>query len=137
MSDCLFCKIVSGEAPSHLVYENEHIFAFLNISPYSVGHTLIVPKVHAENLAAGTVDEARELMAAVHLLGDKLMSALGATGYNLGMNNGEIAGQVIMHTHLHLMPRYAGEKRSFTKIDVTPEELAATAEKIRAVVESK
>jgi histidine triad (HIT) family protein len=131
---CLFCKIVAKEIPAEIVFENDHVLAFLDIGPVSEGHTLVVPKVHAENLSQGTEEESRELMAAVHMLAPKIMKAIGADGYNLGMNHGTAAGQDVMHTHLHIMPRKTGMMRTFTKLRPTKEELAASAEKIRSCI---
>lgn len=133
---CLFCKIIAKEIPCEMVFENEYVCAFLDIGPVSEGHTLVVPKVHAENLSQGTEEESRELMAAVHMLAPKILKAIGADGYNLGMNHGECAGQEVMHTHLHIMPRKVGMMRTFTKLRPTKEELATSAQKIRSTLES-
>lgn len=131
---CLFCSIIDGSIPAYKVYENDRVLAFLDIGPVSKGHTLVVPKRHATNLSEGSVEDSRALMDAIHNLAPKIMQALGASGYNLGMNHGESAGQEVMHTHVHLMPRYQGQERTFTKLKPSPEELAQVAEQIRAVV---
>lgn len=136
MSDCLFCKIRDGEIPSHIIYEDEHTFAFLDIGPVSEGHTLIIPKEHSENLNAATLETVQRLMETVHKIAPKVMRALGASGYNLGMNHGADAGQEVFHTHLHLMPRYPGVPRTFQKTRPSQERLAATAEKIRNEIQS-
>lgn len=134
MADCLFCRIIAGEIPSFKVFENDHVFAFLDIGPVSKGHTLVIPKEHAENLSAGSAEAARHLGEAVHFLGAKIMQALGADGYNLGMNHGEVAGQEVLHTHLHIMPRYTGTPRSFVKTHPPKEELAVVAQAIVSVL---
>lgn len=134
MRDCLFCKIIAGEIPSHKVFEDEKTYAFLNINPVSKGHTLVIPKTHAADLNAGSVEDAQAVIATIHKLAPKIMKALGATGYNLGVNHGKDAGQLVFHTHFHLMPRYAGEPRSFTKMHPSQEELAEVAEKISAEI---
>lgn len=131
---CLFCKIVAKEIPAEIVFENDHVLAFLDIGPVSEGHTLVIPKTHAENLSEGTEAESRELMSVVHMLAPKIMKAISADGYNLGMNHGECAGQEVMHTHLHIMPRKTGMMRTFTKLHPTKEELATSAEKIRSCI---
>ncbi len=133
---CLFCSIVAGDIPCSKIYEDESVFAFLDIGPVSEGHTLVVPKVHAENLQAGSAPDAEALMAAVYRIAPSIMKAVGADGYNLGMNHGECAGQDVMHTHLHIMPRKNGVSRSFTKTHPSMEELTATAEKIRAELQN-
>lgn len=132
---CLFCSIIAGDIPCSKIYEDESVFAFLDIGPVSEGHTLVVPKVHAENLQAGSVADAEALMTAVHYIAPSIMKAVGADGYNLGMNHGECAGQDVMHTHLHIMPRKNGVSRSFTKTHPSQESLMATAEKIRLEIE--
>jgi histidine triad (HIT) family protein len=129
--DCIFCKIISGELPCYKVYENESVFVFLDIGPVSPGHTLFVPRRHATNLNEGSAEEAVELMKAVYMLAPAIIKAVGASGYNLGMNHGLAAGQDVMHTHLHLMPRVDGVARTFVKTNPTQEELAEVAMKIR------
>ena len=131
MTDCLFCKIVAGEVPALKVYENDRVLAFLDIGPVSTGHTLVIPKAHAENLAANSIEDACALITVIHELAPKLVKALGATGYNLGMNHGEVAGQEVLHTHLHIMPRKEGEPRNFVKLHPSQEELEKVAEQIR------
>lgn len=132
--DCIFCKIIASEIPCHKVFENDSVLAFLDIGPVSTGHTLFVPKKHAKNLEVGSVDEAIELMKAIYKLAPAIMKAVGASGYNLGMNHGLSAGQDVFHTHLHFMPRVDGVARAFVKTHPTPEELAVTAKKIRGQV---
>lgn len=129
--DCLFCKIIAGQIPALKLYEDDKTFAFLDIGPVSKGHTLVIPKVHAQDLSSGIPEDAKTLMETVHHLAPKIMAALGAQGYNLGMNHGEVAGQEVMHTHLHIMPRYAGQSRTFVKTHPSKEELEAVAEAIR------
>lgn len=133
MPDCLFCKIIAGEIPSHKIYEDDKTFAFLDINPVSKGHTLIIPKEHAENLTEGSMEAAEAIMHTLHDIAPKIVKALGASGYNLGMNHGTDAGQLVFHTHMHLMPRYAGQPRTFTKSHPSQEELAEVAEKIRSI----
>lgn len=132
---CLFCSIVSGAIPCQKVFENDHVFAFLDIGPVSEGHTLVVPKIHAANLAEGSEVEARELMAAVYRIAPAIMRAVGADGYNLGMNHGACAGQEVDHTHLHIMPRKNGVARTFTKTHPSADELAKIAQSIRTEIE--
>lgn len=131
---CLFCAIITGDIPSYKVFEDADTFAFLDIGPVSEGHTLVVPKTHAADLAAGTREDAERLMATVHRIAPAILAAVGADGYNLGMNHGISAGQDVMHTHLHIMPRASGSARTFTKTHPTPESLSVTAERIRTAL---
>lgn len=135
MTNCLFCKIIEGTIPSHKIYEDEDVFAFLDIGPVTVGHTLFVPKVHATDLEQGSEHSATALMRAIHRIAPKIVKALGATGYNLGMNHGVDAGQEVFHTHLHVMPRFEGKARTFVKTHPAQDELKAIAEKITAHID--
>ncbi len=134
MAECLFCKIIDGQVPAEKVYEDDKIIAFLDINPVSQGHLLIVPKAHAQCLSQGSLEDALAVMRVIHSIAPKIMQALSATGYNLGMNEGEVAGQVVMHTHVHLMPRYEGQARTFTKMHPTKDMLAATRATLRAAM---
>jgi len=103
--DCLFCRIVAGEIPSMKVYEDEHAFAFLDISPWQTGHTLVVPKRHSKDALE---DEAAlgEVAHAVVTVANLLKERLGASAVNLLSNAGSDAGQEVFHTHVHVIPRY-------------------------------
>ena len=105
MEDCIFCKIVQGEIPCFKVYEDEKILAFEDINPISEGHTLIVPKRHAQDLWEIPAED----LTAIHLASQKIIraikKALNPTGVALLQLNGRGANQVVMHYHLHLMPR--------------------------------
>jgi histidine triad (HIT) family protein len=127
MNDCLFCKIIAKQVPANIVYEDEQTIAFLDIFPVSKGHMLIVPKEHAVTLHLNSRNSTLAIMETAHKLARPAMEALDASGYNLGMNCGIDAGQEIMHTHLHFMPRYSGQSRSFTKTKTSREELAEVA----------
>jgi len=131
---CLFCSIISGDIPCHKIYEDESTFAFLDINPVSVGHTLIVPKAHAENLDAGSEADAVAVAKAVYKIAPAVMKAVSADGYNLGMNHGECAGQEVAHTHFHLMPRKTNTPRTWTKLHPSSESLEETAATIRAIL---
>lgn len=109
MNDCLFCKIIAGEIPSETVYENERVLAFLDIHPLNPGHTLVIPKLHAENILASSVEDAEALMRAVKEIAPKILKAVGAEDCNITTNSGKAAGQIIFHTHLHIIPRLAAD----------------------------
>jgi histidine triad (HIT) family protein len=106
MSDCIFCKIINGEIPSAKVYENEHVLAFLDISQVTKGHTLVIPKVHKENIFELTSDIAKNLFEAVPNIANAIKQTYNPVGLNLVNNNGEQAGQTVFHYHLHIIPRY-------------------------------
>jgi len=104
--DCLFCKIAAKEVPSFIVYEDAESFGFLDIQPRAVGHTLLVPKHHAATLAELPQSEIAPLFFAVKSVAAILVEALGADGLTIGINQGEVSGQVVPHLHVHLMPRF-------------------------------
>ena len=108
MEDCIFCKIIKGEIPSFKVYEDDRVFAFEDINPVSEGHTLVIPKRHAQDLW----EIPDEDLAAVHLASRKIIraikKALNPTGVACLQLNGRGVNQVVMHYHLHLIPRMAG-----------------------------
>ncbi|WP_042356683.1 HIT family protein [Bacillus rubiinfantis] len=106
MSDCIFCKIVKGEIPAAKVFENEHVLAFLDISQVTKGHTLVIPKVHKENLYELTPEISRNIFEVVPTIANALKTEFNPVGLNAINNNGEKAGQSVFHFHLHLIPRY-------------------------------
>lgn len=111
MSDCIFCKIIAGEIPCYKVYEDDNVLAFLDITPVNPGHTLVVPKKHFANLLELPEEEANRLIAAVKKITPAILAGVGATDFNLELNNGPVAGQVVNHFHWHIVPRFAADGR--------------------------
>ncbi len=105
----IFDKIIAREVPAEIVYENEAVLAFLDISPNNPGHTLVIPKTPCMNLLDISPESWAAVMEAVHMLAPRIMRAVGAAGLNVMMNNGEAAGQLVPHAHVHLIPRFAGD----------------------------
>lgn len=108
-TDCLFCKIIAGEILSTKVYEDSTVFAFLDIRPVNIGHILIVPKVHYANLYETPNETIAHMMVVAKELSIAVKKALNAGGINIEMNNDGPAGQIIFHTHLHIIPRFIGD----------------------------
>jgi histidine triad (HIT) family protein len=104
---CTFCKIVRGEAPASCVYEDEKVMAFLSARPINVGHTLVVPKRHYENVFEISEEEVAHLSKVVKKVAYAVEKAVSAEGIRIVQNNGEAAGQVIFHLHVHIIPMYA------------------------------
>ncbi|MCL1630696.1 HIT family protein [Sporolactobacillus sp. CPB3-1] len=105
-SDCIFCKIINGEIPSAKVYEDNDVFAFLDLSQVTKGHTLIIPKVHQKDIFHLDPKIAEKLFSKVPLIAKAIQNAFHPVGMNLLNNNSELAGQSVFHYHLHLIPRY-------------------------------
>lgn len=138
MEECIFCKIVNGELPSFKIYEDEKAFAFEDINPISQGHTLIIPKRHAENLW----EIPEEDLAAVHFASKKIIQAikdaLNPAGVACLQLNGRGVNQVVMHYHLHLIPRANDEPQlPVSSWELKPgdmNEIQQIAEKIAAAI---
>ncbi|WP_243439446.1 HIT family protein [Fundidesulfovibrio soli] len=135
-ADCLFCKIIRGEIPCAKVYENDAVLAFLDIAPVNKGHTLVIPKAHHADIYDLPPALGAQLLEAVQAVGASFKGALGATGMNLGMNNGASAGQMVFHAHWHLIPRFEGDglslwpQKSYASID----EMSELARKIASYI---
>ena len=109
--DCIFCKIANGEIPSKTIYEDDVVRVFLDLGPATKGHALVVPKEHADNLYELSEETAAHVMKVAKKMATTMTEKLGAVGFNLVQNNGEAAGQTVMHFHLHLIPRYVDDKQ--------------------------
>lgn len=133
MSDSIFTKIIAGEIPSHKVYEDNLVFAFLDINPLSPGHTLVVPKEPAVTLDQLSDESSAAIGRVLPRLARAVMQAAGATAYNILQNNAPLAGQEVMHVHFHIIPRQS-EEVGLGRIWVTHEidhaEAGALANKI-------
>jgi histidine triad (HIT) family protein len=108
MKDCIFCKIIKGEIPSTKVYEDERVYAFMDINPIAKGHTLVIPKAHAGNLWEITPEDLTAVQGASKTIAYALKNALDTEGIACLQLNGSAVGQVVMHYHLHLVPRVKG-----------------------------
>ncbi|EMA65710.1 histidine triad (HIT) protein [Halorubrum aidingense JCM 13560] len=107
--DCIFCSIVDGEIPARIVHETDDVVAFLDANPLARGHTLVIPKTHAQHVGDLDDDLAAALFAAVTELTPHVQSTVGADGANVGINDGEAAGQEVPHAHVHIIPRFEGD----------------------------
>jgi len=107
--ECVFCKIINKELPAYIIYEDENTMAFLDINPVSKGHLLVVPKRHYSKLSEMPIEELEKffkgLQNVIKIVENKL-----SNHYNIVVNQGEKAGQVINHLHFHIIPRYGYEQ---------------------------
>ena len=135
MTDCTFCRIIAGELPAEVIYEDETTIAFLDIAPIAQGHTLVVPKQHARNLFDIDPDLVAQVAQVTAHIGPRLTAAVGADGLTVRQNNERAAGQLVFHYHVHLIPRWErsehhprlAERRALSRA-----ELAAIGRTIRA-----
>lgn len=106
---CVFCKIINGEIPSFKIYENDYILCFLDINASTNGHTLIVPKKHFDNIFDLDEEYAIEMIKAVKHVSLLLKEKLNVSAVNVINNSGALAGQTVMHFHIHVIPRYEND----------------------------
>lgn len=109
MDDCIFCKIIRGEVPSSKVYENEHVFAFLDIHPANPYHTLIIPKTHYRDIFEIPESALCEVTAIIGQLAKLYKEKLGITNVQIINSSGSEAQQDVFHLHFHLVPRHSGD----------------------------
>ncbi len=137
MSECVFCQIAAGKLPANKVYEDEHAIAFMDINPVAVGHTLVIPKAHHMNIFEMPPELLGHVMAAAKKVASAIMEGLKPEGLIVLQLNGAAAGQVVMHYHVHLIPRSTGDGVRLINWEVkgaSAEELAELAEKIRSAL---
>ena len=106
MEGCIFCKIAKGEIPSVKIYEDELVMAFLDIAPINRGHSLVIPKDHHVSIATVPENVSGRLTLVAGRLGIAMKRALDAEGFNIHLADGSCAGQVVMHVHMHVIPRF-------------------------------
>jgi histidine triad (HIT) family protein len=132
--DCIFCKIVAGTLPSHRVYEDDRHVAFLDINPFSPGHTLVCPKRHGETLWDMDQNEIAEAFTVASKVSMGVVAAMDADGFRIMQNNGEAANQAVAHLHIHVIPHKLEEKGKFTRLKMSDEEMARVADAIRTEI---
>jgi histidine triad (HIT) family protein len=108
--DCIFCRIIAGEIPSHKVYEDDATLAFLDINPASRGHALVIPKAHAADLFSLSPDALAATARTTQTVAQLLQRGVRPEGINILQNNGPAAGQVVFHYHVHVIPRWSGDR---------------------------
>ncbi len=129
--DCVFCKIVSGEIPCYKVYEDNDFLAFLDMYPVNQGHTLVIPKVHYDNIFELPDDVASKYFVVVKKIANVVKNIMNADGINIGMNNLPAAGQVVFHSHIHVIPRFKNDGLNhWGNKEVDKDEMNRIAEKM-------
>jgi histidine triad (HIT) family protein len=103
--DCIFCKIIAGEVPSLKLYEDDRVFAMMDINPFDDGHGLVITKAHAENLLNADPDDLAAVLPAAQKICRAVEAALKPEGVNVVQANGPAAGQTVYHFHTHIFPR--------------------------------
>ena len=131
--DCIFCQIIAGELPAQIVDEDERTIAFMDISPASRGHALVVPRRHARDLMEIDPDELAAVSVAAQRLARRMQERLGVQGINLLNSCGAAAWQTVFHVHVHVIPRYDGDplRLPWTPTAGDPEAIAGVAQELR------
>ena len=122
MNECIFCKIITGEIPCVKVYENDDVLAFQALGQVNPGHTLIIPKQHSNNLLEMNSSLGNSMQRAILVVGNAMIQGLQLDGINIINNVHEAAGQEVMHTHIHLIPRKKGDGFKHWPLQETSEE---------------
>ena len=132
-NDCVFCAIAAGEIPCFKVYEDDLALAYLDINPFSEGHTLVIPKAHVTGLLDAPPEMLREMIVRVQKVAARLKEALPCDGFNILQNNGPAAGQTVPHLHFHIVPRFGGAANgaSFASNPGDMDRLKALAERLK------
>lgn len=138
MEGCIFCKIVRGEIPCFKILEDDRVLSFADVNPINTGHTLIIPKRHAENIWEIDGEDLAAIHAASLKIAEAMKTSLNPDGIAFLQLNGRAVNQIVMHYHLHLIPRKSGDpKLTMTEWELVPGDMAAigkTAEKIAAAI---
>ncbi len=131
--ECLFCGIVAGDVPSQIVDSDEHTVSFMDISPATRGHALVVPREHSADLMEISDDDLERTMVAARRLARKMRAALEPDGFNFLNSCGPAAWQTVFHFHVHVIPRYEDDplKLPWIPRGAEPEQIAAIADRIR------
>jgi histidine triad (HIT) family protein len=132
--DCIFCKIVAGELPSHTIDSDERTVAFMDINPATPGHALVIPRAHSADLYEVGEDDLLASMSAARRLAQRMRETIDPAGINVLNSCGTAAWQTVFHFHLHVVPRYPGDPLELPWLPEAgdPDEIAAMAERLRA-----
>jgi histidine triad (HIT) family protein len=132
MDDCIFCKIIAGDIPSYKIYENDAVYAFLDVAEDGDGHTLVVPKQHCRNMFDAPPETVSAVLNAVQTIARHYVRNCGYDGINVLNFNEECAGQTVFHLHFHIYPRKNGDDLfHFPKFKKCTMTLADAQQKLR------
>jgi histidine triad (HIT) family protein len=131
--DCIFCKIIAGELPAQILDQDERTVTFMDISPATRGHALVVPRRHSRNLLEIEPEDLEATVLAAQRLARNVDERLGADGVNLMNSCGSAAWQTVFHFHMHVIPRYAGDplRLPWTPAPGDADEIAEAAQALR------
>ena len=132
MTGCIFCDVIDGKLPSHMIYDDDDCLAILDRYPIDKGHSLIITRQHYEKITDMSIDDVSKLFSKVPKIINAIIKATGADAFSIAQNNGKSAKQIIPHVHVHLIPRYNTTGTLWTKRKImSDDELKQLAEKIK------
>ena len=132
MTECIFCDVINGKLPSHMIYDDDDCLAILDRYPIDNGHSLIITRQHYEKITDMSIDDVSRLFSKVPKIINAIIKATGADAFSIAQNNGKSAKQIIPHVHIHLIPRYNATGTLWTKRKImSDDELKQLAEKIK------
>ena len=133
--NCIFCKLANKDIPTNIIYEDDRFTVILDASPATKGHALILPKNHAANIYELPDEDASSVFVLAKKLATKMTRILHCDGFNIVQNNGEVAGQTVFHFHMHLIPRYKGDKNDdilkYTPLELSDDEMKEILDMIK------
>lgn len=133
--DCIFCKLSNGDIPTNALYEDDVVKVIFDLNPASKGHVLILPKNHFDDIYSMDDATAAHVFQVAVKVAKAMKETLGCEGLNIVQNNGEIAGQTVFHFHMHLIPRYKGDKNDdilkYTPLELSDDEMIEILDKIK------
>ena len=131
-ANCIFCRIIRKEIPAEIIHEDNKTITFLDIAPIHPGHALTVSKEHYETFLKTPEETARHMLSVVKKVADAILKATSAQGINIGINNGNAAGQIVMHTHYHIIPRFTNDGlKHWPQQAYKPNQMKTIAERIK------
>ena len=136
MEDCIFCKIIEGKISAAMVYDDDYVIGFLDIMPANKGHCLVVPRQHTQTLVEMSDKDLAATILAAKKIARALSLSFGNASFNVVMNNGKEAGQVVNHTHIHLIPRFQKDRLriKWSHLKYEDNEIKEYSEKIKKFI---
>ena len=135
LTDCIFCDIINGKLPCHLIHKDDNHIVILDRYPIDVGHSLIITKKPYEKLTDMSVEEIMDLFSKIPKIINAIIKATKADGFSIAQNNGKAAKQIVPHVHVHIIPRYNATETLWTQRKLMKDiELNKLVQKIRSFV---
>ena len=132
MTMCIFCDMLNGKLPFHMIYEDNDCLVILDKYPIDNAHSLIITKKHFEKIIDMNIDDVSKLFSKIPKIANAIIKATGADAFSIAQNNGKAAKQIIPHVHIHIIPRYNSTGTLWTKRKIMNDnELNELAQKIK------